>query len=643
MGFAFWLIIAVTGQAQTDTLWQIAGDTVVFIAPKSITTDRVKLSNRDFKRLPGGFDDPSRILIHFPGIAIANDQANGVVYHGLPAHMTQWRLNGLDIVNPNHLSNAGTLSDLSSPSAGGVNMYSGNVLDGFEFVAPSFTSKRSWSLAGIADLQTSTKRQNYLQLSVLGLEAGLHKKWQNNSHVFANYRYSFTGLLEDLGVSFGNEAIRFDDWVAGYSAKNKNFNTSFFFAYGSSTNKHNAQPKPLLTYKDGQNIYYHSKNITAQWLAGYQYLTGHELNVGVAYSKRSDDRKADGEIVLEDDTTVDVAETFGLSHQKYTAMAKLTTPGNWQLEARWMYDQLQYDKTIDTNAARSVADELYSTQLNVFKNISLGQHLKLKTELALMYQRQLNVLPALTLEYYQGPHTVSASLSRNVGGVLLNQAYALHSIVGMNYMLDYKITTRYLKTTVSGFYHDISRLPADTAEYNFLLAYDLSFDGKISSTGRGKSQGVSFMAELDAGKNWWLNVNHSWLNTLYKNSGSTNWNHAENDFGWMGNANVGKTIKLGHGQLSLSVSFHYRGGQFYYTAMPYPATQQYNLAPQNQFAPYLRWDARINYTRKKSMISLDIQNVTNRQNEGFARYGPTGPYIEYQLGLLPVISYKRSW
>ena len=70
----------------------------------------------------------------------------------------------------------------------------------------------------------------------------------------------------------------------------------------------------------------------------------------------------------------------------------------------------------------------------------------------------------------------------------------------MNYMLDYKITTRYLKTTVSGFYHDISRLPADTAEYNFLLAYDLSFDGKISSTGRGKSQGVSFMAELDAGK-----------------------------------------------------------------------------------------------------------------------------------------------
>lgn len=616
---------------------------MVFIAPKSIGTDRIKLSTRDFKRLPGGFDDPSRILLHFPGIAIANDQANGVVYHGLPAHLTQWRLNGMDIVNPNHLSNAGTFSDLSSPSAGGVNMYSGNVLDGFEFVAPSFTGKRSWTLAGIADLQTSTQRQNYLQLSVLGLEAGLHKKWNSNSHAFANYRYSFTGLLDDLGVSFGNEAIRFDDWVAGYSAKNKNFNTNFFFAYGNSTNRHNAQPKPWLTYKDGQNIYYHSKNITAQWLAGYQYLTGHKLNVGLTYSRRSDDRQADGAIVLADDTNLGIAETFGLCQQKHTAMAKLTTPGNWQLEARWMYDQLQYNKTIDTNTVRSVADELYSTQLSAFKKVTLGQHLQLKTELAVMYQRQFNVLPALTLEYYQGPHSVSASLSRNAGGVLLNRAFALHPMVGMNYMLDYKITTRHIKTSISAFYHGFSNLPADTAEYNFLLAYDLSFDGKINSTGRGKSQGISFMAELDAGKNWWVNINHSWLSTLYKNSYSSLWNHAENDFGWLGNANVGKTFKLGQGQLSMSLSFHYRGGQFYYAATPYPSTQTYSLAPQHQFAPYLRWDARINYTRKKSMISLDIQNVTSRQNEGFARYGPSGPYTEYQLGLLPVISYKRNW
>ena len=35
MGFAFWLIIAVTGQAQTDTLWQIAGDTVVLLPQKA--------------------------------------------------------------------------------------------------------------------------------------------------------------------------------------------------------------------------------------------------------------------------------------------------------------------------------------------------------------------------------------------------------------------------------------------------------------------------------------------------------------------------------------------------------------------------------------------------------------------------------
>ncbi|HRG66989.1 MAG TPA: hypothetical protein PLV12_14320, partial [Saprospiraceae bacterium] len=203
--------------AQNDSTLVITADTVVFISKKSIGSQLIHLKTADFKRLPGGFDDPSRVLLHFPGIAMANDQANGILYHGLPSHLTNWRLNGLDIVNPNHLSNAGTLSDLASPSAGGVNMFSANVLDGFQFISPALTGQRSWALGGIADLQASSDRQNYLQLSVLGLEAGLHKKWKDDTHAFVNYRYSFTGLLDDFGVALGNEAIRFDDLVAGIS------------------------------------------------------------------------------------------------------------------------------------------------------------------------------------------------------------------------------------------------------------------------------------------------------------------------------------------------------------------------------------------------------------------------------------------
>ena len=79
--------------------------------------------------------------------------------------------------------------------------------------------------------------------------------------------------------------------------------------------------------------------------------------------------------------------------------------------------------------------------------------------------------------------------------------------------------------------------------------------------------------------------------------------------------------------------------------MPYPATTHNNtiLHLKINLLPILDGTQGLITQEKKSMISLDIQNVTNRQNEGFARYGPTGPYIEYQLGLLPVISYKRSW
>ena len=51
-------------------------------------------------------------------------------------------------------------------------MYSGNVLDGFEFVAPPYEQTIVVS-AGIADLQTSTKRQ--ITFSVLGLKQAYKK------------------------------------------------------------------------------------------------------------------------------------------------------------------------------------------------------------------------------------------------------------------------------------------------------------------------------------------------------------------------------------------------------------------------------------------------------------------------------------
>ncbi|NNE25847.1 MAG: hypothetical protein HKN09_03305 [Saprospiraceae bacterium] len=40
------------------------------------------------------FGDPSRVLYRSPGVSMANDQANGVVHHGLPGELNIWSVYG---------------------------------------------------------------------------------------------------------------------------------------------------------------------------------------------------------------------------------------------------------------------------------------------------------------------------------------------------------------------------------------------------------------------------------------------------------------------------------------------------------------------------------------------------------------------
>ena len=59
-------------------------------------------------RFPGTFYDPARLATHFAGVVSMNDQANNIVIRGNSPNTMGWYLEGMEIVNPNHTSNAGT-------------------------------------------------------------------------------------------------------------------------------------------------------------------------------------------------------------------------------------------------------------------------------------------------------------------------------------------------------------------------------------------------------------------------------------------------------------------------------------------------------------------------------------------------------
>ncbi|MFZ6012408.1 MAG: carboxypeptidase-like regulatory domain-containing protein, partial [Bacteroidota bacterium] len=89
-------------------------------------------------RIPANFFDPVRVATAFPAVVAANDQNNSIVVRGNSPNGLLWRLNGLDIVNPNHLANAGTFSDKPAVNGGGVNILSAQMLDRTNFYSGAF-------------------------------------------------------------------------------------------------------------------------------------------------------------------------------------------------------------------------------------------------------------------------------------------------------------------------------------------------------------------------------------------------------------------------------------------------------------------------------------------------------------------------
>ena len=85
------------------------------------------------QRLPANFNDVARMLTTVAGVSAENDGANHIAIRGISPNAMQWFLEGAEIVNPNHLSNAGTVGDRATQNGGGVSIFSTQVLERADF------------------------------------------------------------------------------------------------------------------------------------------------------------------------------------------------------------------------------------------------------------------------------------------------------------------------------------------------------------------------------------------------------------------------------------------------------------------------------------------------------------------------------
>ena len=164
----------------------------------------------DVERYAGSRMDPARMAQNFAGVIGANDIRNDIIIRGGSPSELLWRLDGLDIPNPNHFGTQGA-------TGGPVNALNSTLLDNSDFLTGAWPSEYGDKMSGIFDLHTrkgNNEKYEFLgQFGFNGFELGAEGPLpgQRNSFI-ANYRYSFLDLLEKMGMDFGFSGIpRYQD------------------------------------------------------------------------------------------------------------------------------------------------------------------------------------------------------------------------------------------------------------------------------------------------------------------------------------------------------------------------------------------------------------------------------------------------
>ncbi len=166
--------------------------------PMAVTGARM-LSVEEASRYAGGMDDPARLASSFAGVA-PNVSNNGISVHGNAPHLLQWRMEDVEIPNPNHFA------DISTLGGGILSSLSSQVLGNSDFYTGAFPAEFGNAVSGVFDMKlrngNNQKYQHTFQAGILGLDVaseGPLSKTHNSSYIF-NYRYSTTGLLNNMGV-----------------------------------------------------------------------------------------------------------------------------------------------------------------------------------------------------------------------------------------------------------------------------------------------------------------------------------------------------------------------------------------------------------------------------------------------------------
>jgi hypothetical protein len=657
-------------------------DEVQVTGDKSISQEIPGLKSMSIEktlRVPANFFDPVRMATTVPGIIAANDQGNSIIIKGNSPNGLLWRLNGLDIVNPNHLSNAGTLSDKPVANGGGVNILSAQMLDRTNFYTGSFPANYGNLTSGAIDMNLRNGNQNRheftAQASLIGLDFSAEGPVNRNKNVnyLANYRYSTVGILSKLGVDFGGEVIDFQDFSFHLNSVNKNGSTLSFFGFGGlSKNEFKAKEQSEWEEdKDHNTIDYSAKT----YALGLNYTTAvkqGKLSFALGYSGTDQHRTMITSLFVT--TPHAIGQHFNhnrgmLSNNiKYEIKPGDRTTVEIGAVTDYISDELEsYDKVNSITYAKLVTGSAAGLLIQPYAKVGIALHPSLHASAGIRYvnftYNKTDAIEPRFLLDYQPDTKKSFNLSYSLTSqIQLPALYYTTGNKGLDLAKSHHITAAYhqalstaLKLTTEIYYQHLFNVPVEQNQTAFSainLLEDYSPTNLVAD-GIGDNYGLSATLEKSFYDASYYLIGGSYYESTYKGSdGKTRDTRFSGKY--TVNATYGKewSSQKKNRTLGVHVRVLYLGGlretpidvaasQGSYETV-YDNTRPFEIRLKDYFRSDLRIALRKNKPRYTRTLSIDIQNVTAQKNEAFHYYDFTRGEVvtNYQLGIIPVLVYR---
>ena len=168
-------------------------------------------SVEEASRYAGGMADPARTASMFAGVATGG-ATNGISIHGNSPQMLQWRVEGVEVNNPNHFA------EITGAGGGIFTSLNGTVLANSDFLTGAMPAEFGNALSGAFDIKmrvgNNSKYEHAIQVGTLGVDfasEGPLGKGSKASYL-VNYRYSFLEIAKKLhAINMENETLDYQD------------------------------------------------------------------------------------------------------------------------------------------------------------------------------------------------------------------------------------------------------------------------------------------------------------------------------------------------------------------------------------------------------------------------------------------------